>query len=135
MVIYLKMLNPKQTKYKKSQRGRLKGKIFNSKININSLQSLEPVWLTVNQIEAARKIISKNLKKIGKFYIKVFADKPITKKAKETRMGSGKGNLDHWVAVVKPGTILFEIINVEKKLCIEIFKKIQYKLPIKTKII
>jgi large subunit ribosomal protein L16 len=129
------MLNPKQTKYKKSQRGRLKGKIINKTINAFSLQSLEPIWLTINQIEAARKIISKNLKKIGKFYIKIFADKPITKKAKETRMGSGKGNVDHWVAVVKPGMILFEIVGVEKQLCIEIFKKIQYKLPIKTKII
>jgi large subunit ribosomal protein L16 len=129
------MLNPKQTKYKKSQRGRLKGKIINNKINSFSLQSLEPVWLTINQIESARKIISKNLKKIGKLNIKVFADKPITKKAKETRMGSGKGNVDHWVAVVKPGMILFEIIGIEKKVCIEIFKKIQYKLPIKTKIL
>jgi large subunit ribosomal protein L16 len=129
------MLNPKQTKYKKSQRGRLKGKIISNKINNFALQSLEPVWLTINQIESARKIISKNLKKIGKFYIKIFADKPITKKAKETRMGSGKGNVDHWVAVIKPGMILFEISGVEKNLCIEIFKKIQYKLPIKTKIL
>jgi large subunit ribosomal protein L16 len=129
------MLHPKQTKYKKSQRGRLKGKICNKKINNFSLQALEPVWLTVNQIEAARKIISKNIKKVGKFYIKIFADKPITQKAKETRMGSGKGNLSHWVAVIKPGMILFEIAGVEKELCIEIFKKIKYKLPIKTKII
>jgi large subunit ribosomal protein L16 len=132
------MLNPKQTKYKKSQRGRLKGKIILNKIfKINSinLQSLEPIWLSSKQIEASRRIIAKNIKKYGSFSIKVFPDKPITKKPKETRMGSGKGLVDYWVAVVKPGTILFEIITPNIELGIKIFKMIRYKLPIKTKIL
>ena len=132
------MLNPKKTKYKKYQRGRLKGqKIIKKNSNLNSfeIQSLEPFWLTSRQIEAVRKIISKNIKKYGIFSIKIFPDIPVTKKPKETRMGSGKGLVDHWIAVVKPGTILFEMISLNKEICLKIFNIIRYKLPIKIKLL
>lgn len=132
------MLNPKKTKYKKSHKGRLKGKIIlKNNLNNNSFyfQALEPCWLTNNQIEASRKIILKKTKKIGFFYLKIFPDKPITKKNKESRMGSGKGLVDHWVAVVKPGMIIFELINIPKLICLDVLNLINYKLPIKLKLL
>jgi len=130
------MLSPKKTKYKKTQRGRLKGKASRN-ITLHygqfGIQALEPVWLTSKQIEAARRTISRYTKKTGKLWIKIFPDKPVTVRTEESRMGSGKGAVDHWVAVIKPGNILFEIKGVSKQIAFKAFKIASYKLPIKTK--
>jgi large subunit ribosomal protein L16 len=132
------LTSPKKVKYKKMHRGRLKGKASRN-ITLTygkyGIQALEPIWLTSNQIEASRKIISRFTKKFGKFWIKVFPDKSVTSRAAESRMGSGKGNVSHWVAVIKPGNILFEIDGIPENLAIIALKLISYKLPIKTKII
>jgi large subunit ribosomal protein L16 len=132
------MLSPKKTKYKKMQRGRLKGKA--SKNNIlhygdYGIQTLEPAWISSRQIEAVRRTISRYTKKTGKLWIKIFPDKPITARAAESRMGSGKGSVDYWVACVKPGNILFEISGVSKFIAFEALKSAEYKLSVKTKIL
>ena len=132
------MLMPKRMKYRKQQRGNMKGKA--SRGNVVSfgeygLQALEPVWLTARQIEAARKAMVRFTKRRGKVWIRVFPDKPYTQKAAETRMGSGKGAVDHWVAVVKPGRIIFEIGGVSEEIAKEAVRLASHKLPIKTRFI
>ena len=132
------MLSPKRTKYRKMQRGRLKGKACrNNKLDHGDygIQALEPVWLTSRQIEACRRTISRYTKRTGKLWIKVFPDKSVTARAEESRMGSGKGAVDYWVAVVRPGTILFEIGSVPEEIAKAAFNLAAYKLPIKTKFI
>jgi large subunit ribosomal protein L16 len=132
------MLSPKKTKYRKQHRGRLKGKACrNNSIQFGDfgIQALEPVWLTARQIEATRRTISRYTKRGGKIWIKIFPDKPVTARAEESRMGSGKGAVDFWVAVVQPGTVLFEINGVSSQVAIEALKTASYKLPIKTKIL
>lgn len=132
------MLSPKRTKFRKQQRGRLKGKASRgNKISFGdyALQALEPVLLTSRQIEATRRTITRYTRRGGKLWITVFPDKPITARAAESRMGSGKGALDYWVARVKPGTILFEISGVPFLTAKNAMKTASYKLPIKTKFI
>ena len=132
------MLFPKKTKYKKSQRGRLTGRAVK---NINlfygnyGLQAEEPAWITSKQIEAVRRTISRYTKRSGKIFIKIFPDKPITARSPESRMGSGKGSVEFWVACVRPKNILFEIAGISENVAIEALTNAQYKLPIKTKII
>lgn len=132
------MLSPKKTKFRKMHRGRLKG--FASKNNklfygSYGIQILEPTWLSSQQLEAIRKTISRYTKRTGKLWFKIFPDKPITARAKESRMGSGKGSVIYWVAVVKPNTILLELGNISKILAYKALTSILYKLPVKTKII
>ena len=132
------MLSPKRTKYRKMQRGRLKGKACrNNKLDQGDygIQALEPIWLTSRQIEAARRTISRYTKRTGKLWIKVFPDKSVTARAEESRMGSGKGAVEYWVVVIKPGTILFEVAGVTKEIAMEAFRIACYKLPIKTRIL
>ncbi len=120
------------------QRGRMKGKACrNNKLNHGDygLQALEPVWLTSRQIETVRRTISRYTKRAGKIWIKVFPDKSVTARAEESRMGSGKGAVDYWVVVIKPGNILFELKGVPKEVALHALKIARYKLPIKTKII
>lgn len=130
------MLSPKKTKFRKQHRGRLKGKASRGNtINFGdyAIQALEPTWLTSRQIEATRRTITRYTKRGGKLWITVFPDKPITARAAESRMGSGKGAVEYWVAVVKPGHILFELSGVPLKLAKEALEIASYKLPIKTK--
>ena len=131
------MLLPKRTKFRKVHRGRLRGVSSANTIVFGDygLQALEPVWLTSRQIEATRRSITRYVKKTGKIWIRVFPDKPITERAAESRMGSGKGAVDYWVAVIKPGAILFEIDGLGQDRAYEILKLAAYKLPIKTKIV
>ena len=132
------MLVPKRTKFRKMQKGRIKGcatrgtKLAHGEYGI---VALEPTFITNNQIEAARVVISKYTKKYGKSWITIFPDKPITKKPAETRMGSGKGNPEYFVAVVKPGRVMFEIAGLDEATSREALKKAIQKLPIKCKII
>ena len=130
------MLSPKKTKFRKQHRGRLKGKASRGNtINFGdyAIQALEPTWLTSRQIEATRRTITRYTKRGGKLWITVFPDKPITARAAESRMGSGKGSVEYWVAIVKPGHILFELSGVPLKLAKEALETASYKLPIKTK--
>nr|YP_011005025.1 50S ribosomal protein L16 [Analipus japonicus]WAM61888.1 50S ribosomal protein L16 [Analipus japonicus] len=130
------MLSPKRTKFRKQHRGRLKGKASRGNtINFGdyAIQALEPTWLTSRQIEATRRTITRYTKRGGKLWITVFPDKPVTARAAESRMGSGKGSVEYWVAVVKPGSILFELSGVSLKLAKEAMQIASYKLPIKTK--
>ena len=132
------MLSPKKTKFRKMHRGRLKGKASrNNTLTMGEfgLQALEPVWLTSPQIEAVRRTISRYTKRFGKLWIKVFPDKSITARAAESRMGSGKGAVAYWVAVVRPETVLFEIAGVPENIAFEALKLASYKLPIKCKIL
>jgi large subunit ribosomal protein L16 len=132
------MLSPKRTKYRKEHRGRLKGKACRgNKISFGdyAIQALEPVWITSRQIEATRRTITRYTKRGGKLWITVFPDKPVTARAAESRMGSGKGSVEYWVAVVKPGTILFELSGVSLPVAKEAMRIAAYKLPIKTKFI
>jgi len=132
------MLLPKRTKFRKQHRGRLRGKASRgNKIVFGdyALQALEPTWLTSRQIEATRRTITRYTKRGGKLWIKVFPDKPVTFRAAESRMGSGKGAVEYWVTVVKPGKILFELSGVPLELAREAMTTASYKLPIKTKFI
>jgi large subunit ribosomal protein L16 len=131
------MLLPKRTKYRKVHRGRLKGVSTANTVVFgeHGIQALEPVWLTSRQIEATRRSITRYVRKTGKIWIRVFPDKPITERAAESRMGSGKGAVDYWVAVIKPGAILFEINGLGKEQAYKVLKLASYKLPIKTKIV
>jgi large subunit ribosomal protein L16 len=132
------MLSPKRTKFRKPHRGRFRGTATRgNKIVFGeyALQALEPVWLTSRQIEATRRSVTRYVKRTGKLWIRVFPDKSISCKPPETRMGSGKGAPDYWVAVIKPGHILFEISGVPQTLAYDAFKNASYKLPIKTKFI
>uniref|UniRef100_A0A7C2K5Z5 Large ribosomal subunit protein uL16 n=1 Tax=candidate division WOR-3 bacterium TaxID=2052148 RepID=A0A7C2K5Z5_UNCW3 len=132
------MLMPSRTKYRKQQRGRLKGVALAGNylaFGEYGLKTLEAHWLTANQIEAARMAISRYLKKGGKLWVRVFPDKPVTKKPAETRMGKGKGNVEFWVAVVKPGRILFELSGVSEEEAREAFRIASHKLPVKTRFV
>lgn len=132
------MLLPKRIKHRKVQRGRRKGKAFRGSqvaFGAYGLKALEPAWITNRQIEAARIAINRHLKRDGKVWIRIFPDKPFTKKPLEVRMGSGKGNPEGWVAVVKPGRILFEVDGVSKEAALEALRLASHKLPIKTKIV
>jgi len=131
------MLLPKRTKFRKIHRGRLKGVSTADTVVFGEygIQALEPVWLTSRQIEATRRSITRYVRKTGKIWIRIFPDKPITERAAESRMGSGKGAVDYWVAVIKPGAILFEINGLEKEQAYKVLKLASYKLPIKTKIV
>lgn len=132
------MLSPKKSKFRKQHRGRMKGNATKgNKISFGDygLQALEATWLTSQQIEATRRTITRHVKRGGKLWIRVFPDKPITTKPAETRMGSGKGSLEFWVAVIKPGSILFEITGVSEQLAQRAMKLASYKLPVKTKFI
>jgi len=132
------MLMPKRVKYRKQMRGRMRGKAMRrAEISFGefALQALEPAWISARQIESARRSIVRNLKRRGKVWIRIFPDKPITKRAAESRMGKGKGNVEFWAAVVKPGRILFEVGGVDPEISKHALKQASYKLPIKTKII
>ena len=132
------MLLPKRVKYRRVHRGRLKGKA--SRGNFVSygeygLQATEPAWITSNQIEAARIALTRYTKRTGKVWIKIFPDKPVTAKPAETRMGSGKGSLEYWVAVVKPGRVMFEIAGVPESDAREALRLAMHKLPCKCKVV
>ena len=131
------MLLPKRTKFRRQHRGRFKGVSKANTIVFGEygIQALEPVWLTSRQIEATRRSITRYVRRTGKIWIRVFPDKPITERPAETRMGSGKGAPEYWVAVVKPGMMLFEINGLEKAAAYKVLRTASYKLPIKTKII
>ena len=132
------MLMPKRVKYRRVQRGRLKGKALRgNKVSHGQfgLQALEPAWITSNQIEAARIAMTRYIKRNGKVWIKLFPDKPVTKKALGTRMGSGKGAPEYWVAVVKPGRVMFEIAGVTEEQAREAMRLAMHKLPIKCKFV
>ena len=132
------MLLPKRVKYRRVQRGRLKGKATRgNQVNYGEygLVALEPAWITSNQIEAARVAMTRYIKRGGQVWIKIFPDKPVTEKPAETRMGSGKGSPEYWVAVVKPGRVMFEIAGVDKELAAEAMRLASNKLPIKCKFV
>ena len=132
------MLMPKRVKHRKVQRGRMKGVASRGNFVSNGdfgLQATECGWITSNQIEAARIALTRCIKRGGKVWIKIFPDKPVTKKPAETRMGSGKGSPEYWVAVVKPGRVLFEIGGVSEELSREALRLAMHKLPLKCKII
>ena len=132
------MLLPKRVKYRRVQRGRLTGKAMRGNTvtyGEYGLQALEPAWITSNQIEAARIAMTRYIKRGGQVWIKIFPDKPITEKPAETRMGSGKGSPEYWVAVVKPGRVMFEISGVEESVAKEAMRLAANKLPIKCKFV
>ena len=132
------MLLPKRVKYRRVHRGRMTGKATRgNKIAYGEfgLQALEPGWITSNQIEAARIAMTRYTKRGGQVWIKIFPDKPVTQKPAETRMGSGKGSPEYWVAVVKPGRVMFEIAGVPEDVAREALRLASHKLPIKTKVV
>ena len=132
------MLLPKRVKYRRVHRGRLKGKAYRgNKVTYGDygLQALEPAWITSNQIESARIAMTRYIKRGGQVWIKIFPDKPVTEKPAETRMGSGKGSPEYWVAVVKPGRVLFEIAGVSEEVAREAMRLAMHKLPIKCKFV
>ena len=132
------MLLPKRVKYRRVQRGRLKGKATRGNTVTYGdfgLVALEPAWITSNQIEASRIAMTRYIKRGGQVWIKIFPDKPITEKPAETRMGSGKGSPEYWVAVVKPGRVMFEIAGVDRELAQEAMRLAAMKLPIKCKFV
>ena len=132
------MLSPKKVKRRKVQTGRMKGMSNRSNFvayGSYGLKALEPGWITSRQIEATRISISRRVRKLGKMWIRIFPDKPITKKPAETRMGKGKGSPEYWVSVVKPGRILFEVDGLDLDQAKETFRACSHKLPIKTKLV
>ena len=132
------MLMPKRVKYRRVQRGRMKGAAHRGNTLTYGdfgLVAAEPAWITSNQIEAARIAMTRYTKRGGQVWIKIFPDKPVTKKPAETRMGSGKGSPEFWVAVVKPGRVMFEIAGVSEEVAREALRLASHKLPIKTKIV
>lgn len=132
------MLMPKKTKYRKVQRGRMKGLSKGARdvaFGQFGLMAVEPGWLTSRQIESMRMVASRAVKKIGEYFIRVFPDKPVSKKPAETRMGKGKGGPEFWVSVVKRGRVVLEISGVTKERAKEILRSASYKLPIKTKFV
>ena len=132
------MLSPKRVKFRKRQKGRTRGLAYRgSTVDFGDygLQALEPAWLTARQIEAGRIALTRHIKRGGKVWIRVFPDKPVTKKPAETRMGKGKGNPELWVAVVKPGRILYEIEGVDRALAQEAFRLAGHKMPFKTRFV
>ncbi|KGF73063.1 50S ribosomal protein L16 [Neosynechococcus sphagnicola sy1] len=132
------MLSPRRTKFRKQQRGRMEGLATRgSSLNFGDfgLQALEPAWITARQIEASRRAMTRYIRRGGKIWIRVFPDKPVTMRPAETRMGSGKGSPEFWVAVVKPGRVLFEIKGVTEEVAREAMRLASHKMPIKTKFI
>ena len=132
------MLSPRRTKYRKQHRGRMRGMAYRgSTLNFGdyALQATEPSWITSRQIEAARRAMTRYVKRGGKIWIRIFPDKPVTMRPAETRMGSGKGSPEFWVAVVKPGRIMFEMAGVPEEVAKEAMRLASQKLPIKTKFI
>ncbi len=132
------MLSPKRVKYRRVMRGRMTGKALRGNTvsyGDFGLQSLEPCWITANQIEAARIAMTRYIKRGGKVWIKIFPDKPVTEKPAETRMGSGKGSPEYWVAVVKPGRVMFEIGGVSEEVAREALRLAANKLPVKCKFV
>ena len=132
------MLMPKRVKFRKTQRGRMRGKATRGAtiaFGDFGLKALEPGWITQRQIEASRVALTRMMKREGKVWIRIFPDKPVTKKPAETRMGSGKGIPEFWVVVIKPGRVLFELGGVSKELAREAFELAMHKLPIKTKMV
>ncbi|MDF1513686.1 MAG: 50S ribosomal protein L16 [Anaerolineae bacterium] len=132
------MLMPKRVKYRKQHRGRMKGKDSRG-VDISfgeyGLQALEPHWITARQIEAARRAIVRHMRRRGKYWVRIFPDKPVTSKPAETRMGKGKGDVEQWVAVVRPGRVMFEVSGVENDVAREALVLASHKLPIRTQII
>ena len=132
------MLMPKRSKYRRVQRGRMKGKATRGNTvtyGEYGLQAMEPAWITSNQIEAARIAMTRYIKRGGQVWIKIFPDKPVTEKPAETRMGSGKGSPEYWVAVVKPGRIMFEMAGIPEDQAREAMRLASHKLPIKCKFV
>ena len=132
------MLSPRRTKYRKQHRGRMRGMAYRgSTLNFGdfALQATEPSWITARQIEAARRAMTRYVKRGGKIWIRIFPDKPVTMRPAETRMGSGKGSPEFWVAVVKPGRIMFEMAGVPEDVAREAMRLAAQKLPIKTKFV
>ncbi len=132
------MLMPKRVKWRKQMRGRMKGhesRGVEVSFGEYGLQALEPAWLTQRQIEAARRALVRYMKRRGKVWIRIFPDKPVTQRAAETRMGKGKGAVDHWVAVIKPGRILIEVSGLPEETAKEAMRLASHKLPIKTKMV
>ena len=132
------MLMPKRVKWRKQSRGRMKGKASRGNtiaFGEYGLQALEPCWMTSRQIEAARRAVMRHVRRGGKFWIRVFPDKPITQRAAETRMGKGKGNVEYYAAVIKPGRVLFEIAGVSETMAREALSLAAHKLPVKTQFV
>ena len=132
----MSLLLPKKVKFRKQQRGRMRGQAWKGgqlSFGDYGLKTIEPGWITNRQIEAARIAIMRHIKRGGKLWIRIFPDKPITKKPAETRMGKGKGAPDHWVAVVRPGRVLFELEGVSEEVARAAFKRVSYKLPLKVR--
>ena len=132
------MLMPKRYKYRKQMRGRMKGKAGRGNtiaFGDYALQALEPCWMTSRQIEAARRAVMRHIQRGGKFWIRIFPDKPVTKQAAETRMGKGKGNVEFYASVIKPGRILFELSGVPEDIAREAMRLASHKLPIKTQFV
>ena len=132
------MLLPKRVKYRRQQRGRMKGKALRGNTVTHGqfgLQALEPAWVSSAQIEAARIAMTRYIKRGGQVWIKIFPDKPVTEKPAETRMGSGKGSPEYWVAVVKPGRVLFELADVNEEIAREALRLASHKLPVKCKFV
>ena len=132
------MLMPKKTKYRKAHKGRIKGNAkggFLLNFGEFGLKALEPERVTARQIEAARRAISRHVKRVGRLWIRIFPDVPVTKKPAEVRMGSGKGSVEYWVCRVKPGRVLFEVDGVSEQVAREAFERAAAKLPIKTKFV
>ena len=132
------MLMPKKTKYRKQMRGRMKGTETRGttlEFGEYGLQTTEPAWITSRQIEAARRAVARAVKRGGQIWIKIFPDKPVTAQAAETRMGSGKGSVEYWVAVVKPGRILFELGGVPQEIGVRALELAAQKLPVKTRVV
>ena len=132
------MLLPKRVKWRKQMRGRMKGhetRGVEVSFGDYGLQALEPCWLTQRQIEAARRALVRYMKRRGKVWIRIFPDKPVTQRAAETRMGKGKGAVDHWVAVIKPGRVLIEVSGLPEEVAREAMRLASHKLPIRTKMV
>lgn len=132
------MLMPKRVKFRKQMRGRMRGKAMRGVKILNgdfALQALAPGWVSARQIEAARRSVVRAMKRRGKVWIRIFPDKPITKRAAESRMGKGKGAVEYWAAVVKPGRIMFEVSGLDDEVSVHALKQAQYKISIKTRII
>jgi large subunit ribosomal protein L16 len=132
------MLMPKRVKYRKQFRGRMRGKAMRGntvQFGDYGLQAMEPAWITSRQIEAARRAIMRHIKRRGRVWIRVFPDKPVTKRSAESRMGKGKGAVDHYVAVVRPGLIMFEMAGIEEEIAREALRLAAFKLPITAKFV
>ncbi len=132
------MLMPKKTRYRKQQRGRMRGKSWTGQtvaFGDFGLKTLEPGWITNRQIESARVAITRFIKRTGRVWIRIFPDKPLTKKPQETRMGKGKGGPEGWVAVVRPGRVLFEMEGVSRDQAIEAMRRASHKLPVRTQFV